>query len=201
MNAGPAGQGVVPAVEADDTQYVDDALYDDVLEFFRRNHMRDDWAEETPTAVADRVLSREARLLDGGRYEDWLAMFVPHCVYWVPSRVLVGDPRLEPSIHFDDHRRLADRIALIRTGFQHAQTPASRTTRSVSNVEAWQMGSDGIDVQSCVQIQEYRRDRHQSFVGRQLHRLESVGSDWRIQYRIVMLLDRDADQGNLTFIL
>jgi 3-phenylpropionate/cinnamic acid dioxygenase small subunit len=187
-------------MSVEEVLYITDELYEDVQSFFHLNHERGDPSELDPDAAV-RVLYREARLLDAGRYEEWLSMFSPYCVYWVPGQAVVGDPREEPSIHFDDHRRLGDRIALIRTGFQHAQRPPSRTTRIVTNVEAWRDEPACMDVQSCVLIEEYRKGLRQSFVGRQLHRLVADDTGWRILYRIVMLLDRDADQGNNTFIL
>ena len=92
--------------------YLDDAVYDDVLGFFREN---EDWsgpsADVDPSdAVA--ALTRESRTLDARDYEAWLALFAPKSIYWVPLNEVVGDPRVEPSVHFDDHRRLADRVAL-----------------------------------------------------------------------------------------
>ena len=58
----------------------------------------------------------------------------------------------------------------------------------VTNVEVWQDDRASMDVQSCVRIEEFRKGVRQSFVGRQLHRLVADGTEWRILYRILMLL-------------
>ena len=84
-----------------------------------------------------RLLEREARLLDQLRYDDWLAMYAPECVYWVPSTPQAGDPRREIAIMFDDRRRLEDRVYRLRTGFAWSQAPASRTVRLITNVEVF----------------------------------------------------------------
>ena len=32
-----------------------------------------------------RLLETEARLLEQNRLDDWLALYAPECVYWVPA--------------------------------------------------------------------------------------------------------------------
>ena len=91
--------------------YVSDALYRDLVANF--SEWQDDARAVTDVAVRDefrRLLEREARLLDQLRYDEWLAMYAPECVYWVPSTPSGGDPRREIAIMFDDRRRLEDRI-------------------------------------------------------------------------------------------
>ncbi len=180
---------------------LDDTRYDDVLAFFGVNVNWSGAAVATgDPGIAD-VVRREARALDARDYEGWLALFSPGCVYWVPRNDEVGDPRLEPSVHFDDYRRLADRVALIRTGHLHAQTPPSRTSRVLSEVECRQATADLADVHSSLIVHEQRRGRSQVYAGRQFHRLERTGQGWQIRYRVLLLVDRDVSQGNTTFIL
>ena len=108
--------------------YVNDALYRDLIANF--SDWQDDARAVTDVAVRDefrRLLEREARLLDQLRYDDWLAMYAPECVYWVPSTPNAGDPRREIAVMFDDRRRLEDRVYRLRTGFAWSQAPASRT--------------------------------------------------------------------------
>ncbi|HXW78075.1 MAG TPA: aromatic-ring-hydroxylating dioxygenase subunit beta [Acidimicrobiales bacterium] len=184
----------------EEVPYVDDDLYDDVLAFFRANVAWAGPAVDGPAEVLAAV-SREARVLDAREYETWLTLYAPTCIYWVPHHDIVGDPRVEPSLHFDDRRRMGDRVALLRTGYLHAQTPPSRTCRVVSNLECRDVGADVADVHSCLTVHEQRRDRKQLYVGRQFHRLERAQGEWKIRYRVLLLLDRDVSQGNTTFIL
>lgn len=189
-----------PFALLEDAPYVDDELYDDVLAFFRANA---DWAGPAVDcpAEASATVTREARVLDAREYELWLTLFAPRCVYWAPHHDVVGDPRVEPSLHFDDRRRMGDRVALLRTGYLHAQTPPSRTCRVVSNLECRDAGDDMVDVHSCLTVHEQRRERKQLYIGRQFHRLERFHDAWKIRYRVLLLTDRDVSQGNTTFIL
>jgi benzoate/toluate 1,2-dioxygenase beta subunit len=81
------------------------------------------------------LLERETRLLDQHRYEDWLKMFTPECVYWAPGRPDGGDPRTEIAVIFDDRRRLEDRVFRLCTGYAWSQAPRSRRSiaRKISN--------------------------------------------------------------------
>jgi 3-phenylpropionate/cinnamic acid dioxygenase small subunit len=183
-----------------DLPYVDDALYDDVVEFLQANLGWTGPGIDGPGDAAA-LIPREARVLDAREYEAWLSLFSDRCIYWVPRNNVVGDPRMEPSLHFDDRRRMGDRVALLRTGYLHAQTPPSRTCRVVSNLEVRHVDAGIADVHSCLTVHEQRRERKQLYVGRQLHRLERIEDTWRIKYRVLLLLDRDLSQGNTTFIL
>lgn len=185
--------------------YVDDELYDKLIEFSNTGRSRTGISDPSRAVEAELYLFREARLLDDRRYEDWLALFAPECIYWVPASVAPGDPRQETSIHLDDYRRLADRIALIRTGYLHAQTPPSRTRRMLTNVETWQQDEQTLLVRSNIAIWEYRHGVMRHYVGWQEHVL--TGADGgslearHIKYKCINLLNCDASHGNLTFIL
>ena len=80
--------------------YVNDALYRDLIGNF--SDWQDDARIVTDVAVRDefrRLLEREARLLDQLRYDDWLALYAPECVYWVPSTPNAGDPAARDRDH------------------------------------------------------------------------------------------------------
>ena len=42
-------------------------------------------AEPLDLARCERFLLHEARLLDDGKFDDWLALLTPDAWYWVPS--------------------------------------------------------------------------------------------------------------------
>ena len=118
--------------------YVTDAFYRELIAAFT-DWQRDELAIED-AVERDRfrmLLEREARLLDELRFDEWLALYTPECIYWVPATPGGGDPRREVAISFDDRRRMEDRIFRLRTGYAWSQAPKSRTVRMVSNVEVF----------------------------------------------------------------
>ena len=85
--------------------YVTDALYSELMAEFT------DWQTDG-RAIGDPaerdlfrgLIEREARVLDQLRYEEWLELFTPECIYWVPATPDGGDPRREVAVMFDDRR-------------------------------------------------------------------------------------------------
>lgn len=182
--------------------YINDAFYDELT---RGLH---DWYQEGPPVDPDTysncetLLFRESRLLDDGRLDDWLKLFVPECLYWIPSIVGGGDPRREVSIVFDDRRRLEDRIFWLQCGFAYSQTPQSRTSRLLGNVEAFQGSKPAsIRVRSNFVIHEFSRGKVRTLAGWYGHRLKKQNGQWKISQKMVNLIDCDQGQDNLTFLL
>ena len=183
--------------------YVDDALYRQLIADFT------DWQDDTQAvddaAVRDefrRLVEREARLLDQLRYDDWLAMYAPECVYWVPSTPQAGDPRREIAVMFDDRRRLEDRIYRLRTGFAWSQAPQSRTVRLISNVEVFAaVRDDARMLRSNFVISEFWDKETRTLTGWAGHRVVRSGGGWKIAAKQVNLLECDQAIRNLSIIL
>jgi benzoate/toluate 1,2-dioxygenase beta subunit len=183
--------------------YVNDALYRDLIAIF--SGWQDDARIVADVAVRDefrRLLEREARLLDQLRYDDWLALYAPECVYWVPSTPNAGDPRREIAIMFDDRRRLEDRVYRLRTGFAWSQAPASRTVRLISNVEVFSTASEAVRMlRSNFLISEFWGDETRLLAGWAGHRVIRKADGWTIQAKQVNLIDCDQPIRNPSIIL
>ena len=197
MSAQPARD---PSVSS---YYVTDAFYRSVAESFA-DWQRDDRAV-TDLAERDRfrmLVEQEARLLDQLRFDEWLALYTPECVYWVPTTPDAGDPRREVSISFDDRRRMEDRIYRLRTGYAWSQAPKSRTVRMISNVELFSTARRAVRmVRSNFLISEFRPDGVRFLSGWCGHRLIEQNGRWLIQARQVNLIDCDQNLRNPSIIL
>jgi 3-phenylpropionate/cinnamic acid dioxygenase small subunit len=182
--------------------YVSDALYRDLIAHF--TDWQDDARAVTDVAARDefrRLLEREARLLDQLRYDDWLSLYTPECIYWVPSTPRAGDPRREIAVMFDDRRRLEDRIYRLRTGFAWSQAPASRTVRLITNVEAFTTASDdACMLRSNFLISEFWGNETRLLTGWAGHRLVRDGGAWKIQAKQVNLIDCDQSIRNPSIV-
>ncbi|UGS33849.1 aromatic-ring-hydroxylating dioxygenase subunit beta [Capillimicrobium parvum] len=147
------------------------------------------------------LLYREARLLDEGRLEDWLELFVPECLYWMPMTPGGGEPTTEVTLAFDDRRRLEDRIAWLRSAYIWSQIPRSRTRRSITNIEVVQAQAPGeLLVRSNFVVHDVRPGYHATFPGWTAHRLRAEGDSWLIAIKQVNLLDSDQAHQNLSII-
>ncbi len=199
-----ATEGARSGGGAEPVRYVNDARYEQLYRLWHEVRKPDAF-EGLASDDAMALLVREARLLDDRHYDEWLSLYAPECLYWVPNRFEPADPRMESGIYLDDRRRMADRIALIRTGHLHAQTPPSRTRRMLSNAEQRRLPGGQVLVRSNVVLWEYRKGTLRTYAGWQCHEI-TPGPDGDlarglIATKILSFLDCDAPQGNYTFIL
>jgi benzoate/toluate 1,2-dioxygenase subunit beta len=150
----------------------------------------------------ERFLYREARLLDEGQLDEWLALFTPDAYYWIPCNANDVDPTRHVSLIYDDRQHLEDRIWRIKSGWAHAQDPPSHTRRIVGNVEPRPGGIEGeLSVSSTFILVELRRGAQSLFAGRYEHRLRREADAWRIAFKKVELLNNDEPIDSLTFIV
>ena len=154
-------------------------------------------ADSELSAVASPVLLHEARLLDAGRFEDWLAGWTDDAVLWVPLSA-PAHPGADQSLLLDDRRRLAERVEWRRDPSAWGQQPPSRTTRIVGSVEAW-AAPGGLVARSTLLIDELRHGRSQQIAGVQIHEL--VGDDLRRRTKILVVPALGTGVRNPSFLL
>lgn len=190
-----------PAVESG--AYVTDARYARLVQL---------WQQATGPQVAGTVaadievaqlLYREARLLDERLFDEWLAQYTAQCMLWVPAQPEPVDPRLATGIYLDDRRRMGDRVAMVRTGHLHAQTPPSRTRRMLTNAEQWvDAQTNCVVARANLVIWEHRKGQTRAWPGYEVvETTRSTTGSLLIANKIICLLERDAPQGNYAFIL
>ena len=180
--------------------HVDGDWYDELDRY--RQILADEW----PTApiddwyAAQSFLTAEARLIDEGRFNDWLDLFTGDCLYWVPVTPGGGDPRTEVSHAFDDHRRLTDRVYWLRTGLAYSQLPASRTRRLITGVETTDLDADTRVIRSNFVIHEFRAGVAKTYIGWYGHVLRRSEEGWRIRLKTANLIDSEQYHENLTLV-
>ena len=138
--------------------YVDDAFYRDLAADFTDWQREDRRLGDPAVLEACRaMLHLEARLLDQGRFEDWLALFADACLFWIPGSP-GGDPKREIAVAFDDRRQLEGRIFRLRTVMPvavRARAPAGSSPRGSVPRESERSACPlGFQIRSCE-----RRDR------------------------------------------
>jgi 3-phenylpropionate/cinnamic acid dioxygenase small subunit len=160
-----------------------------------------DTMERLSAAAAEAFLVREARLLDEGRFEDWLALFTADAWYWLPSQPDQSNPKDTVSLIYDDRRLLETRVRRLRSAFIHAQQPASRTSRIVANVTLEGEKGGVQRVRSKLQLVEFRRDRQRLFAATCWHGLVPDGAGWRIAWKRVDLVNCDGELDGLVILV
>src|SRR5262245_759517 len=143
-------------------------------------------------AECEQFLVHEARLLDEGRFDEWLSLFMADAWYWVPSEPNQASPRDTVSLIYDDRRLLETRVRRLASPRIYSQEPRSRTSRMVSNVSIEDSDKTACTVRSKFLMVEYRREAQRLFAGTALHRLVQADGLILIASKRVNLLNCDA---------
>jgi len=146
----------------------------------------------------EQFLIHEARLLDDGKFEDWLALFAPDAWYWVPSEPGQPDPLETVSLIYDDRRLLETRVRRLASPRMYSQEPRSRTSRIVGNVTIETSDRNACTTRSKFMMIEYRREQQRIFAGTALHRLVQAGGRIMIAWKRVDLVNCDAPLDGIT---
>jgi 3-phenylpropionate/cinnamic acid dioxygenase small subunit len=147
----------------------------------------------TAAAEIEQFLYHEASLLDGGRLEEWLALFTDDATYWIPLEAGQADPIATSSIVYDDRRLLEVRVRQARHPRAHARVPAARTVHQVGNVRV--LADDGREatVASSLVMVEYRAERQRLWAATVEHRLRRTADGLRIAAKRVDLVNSEAE--------
>ena len=149
----------------------------------------------------ERLLFREARLMDEGGYDEWLSLWTDDAIYWVPCNHDDIDPMREVSLIYDDRVRLGERVDRLKSGSVLAQQPKPRMRRVVSNIEV--TGREGAEaaVQSNFVLGIARAAGQQFWMGRSIHRLRRSGEVLKIAHKKVLLINSDIEMPLLQFLI
>ena len=139
------------------------------------------------------LLFHEARLLDQGRLDEWLALFTDDLTYWVPLEANQSDPRTTVSIIYNDRRLLEVRVRQFKHPRAHARVPAPRTVHQVSNVLVLEDDGREILVASTLVMVEYRKERQRVWGARIEHRLRRTVDGLRIAAKRVDLVNSESE--------
>lgn len=157
----------------------------------------------------EQFLFREARLLDEGKFREWLALLADDIRYWMPTMgrryraiskamTLVSAAQCverefssesEVAILDESKESLERRIARLESGMAWAEDPPSHTCHIISNVAVTEGDPDReVTVHSNFVLYRTRSESEQDFyVGRRQDVLRRASGDWLIAYRKILL--------------
>jgi benzoate/toluate 1,2-dioxygenase beta subunit len=137
----------------------------------------------------------EARLLDAGRFEEWLKLYEPQGIYWIPSQPGQTDQLNVASIVYEDHAILSIRVQRLLEARALVLTPMPRTTHLVSNIEAEQTDDGEFAVDATFICVEHQADQQRIYSGRHSYQLACRDDSFRIKMKRVALMNSDGVHG------
>lgn len=147
-------------------------------------------------------VAHEADLADARAYDEWLRLWSPNAVYWVPCNLDDYDPKQHVSIIYDDYQRLKERCFRLSSEGALAQEPPSRLCSVMGHVDvAVDAGNQEITAKTKMVLVEVRPGTKNIYGARCEYRLEETEDAFSMLSKKVILLENDEALGNLTFIL
>ncbi len=145
---------------------------------------------DTLRAVAQ-FLYRQAEILDGKRWAEFIELFTDDGIYWMPAspEQTTGDG--VPSIFFENRDLMTIRMHRITHPHAWSQAPAWGTSHLIGNVAIeHEDGKTGdVVVRSRFHMMEYRRDASRHFAGSTVHHLKKTRDGYRIKLQRVDMVN------------
>lgn len=152
---------------------------------------------ESPNTTLIELLHTEALYLDEQRWQEWLSLYEPDAVYWVPAwkddHLPTNDPSSEISLIYAAGRhRLEERVKRATGTKSLASQPLPRTMHCISNpiVSAGASGDAWLVRSYCVtHIYDLRTETLRSAASRCEHTLVMRDGQPRIARKKALLLN------------
>jgi 3-phenylpropionate/cinnamic acid dioxygenase small subunit len=117
----------------------------------------------------EQFLYLQAELLDGKHWQEWIDLFAPDGVYWMPVAPEQTEWESSPSIFIEDKLMMEIRKGRISHPNAWSQAPQWETSHLVSHVTIESTEGATLTVRSRFQMMELRRDVIRHFGGSYRH--------------------------------
>lgn len=142
---------------------------------------------------AEQFLYRQAALLDDKQWQDWIDLFTPDGIYWMPPDASYKTWDGQPAIFAEDRNLMNVRMKRVLHPDAWSQRPLWGTNHVVSNVIVDKAAKNGdLVVRSRFHMMELRRDDVRHFAGQYLHHLKKTKGGYRIKLQRVDMTNAQA---------
>jgi len=140
----------------------------------------------------EQFLYHQADLLDSKKWQDYIDLFTPDGVYWVPADPAHKTWEGMPAIFAEDKNLMTVRMKRVLHPDAWSQRPNWSTNHVVSNVVIQKETKNGIEVRSRFHMMELRRDDVRHFAGTYLHTLKKTKDGFKIKLQRVDMTNAQA---------
>lgn len=145
---------------------------------------------------------QEARMLDEGRYDEWLSLWLESAIYWMPLDYKQSDPINATSLLYEDHFMLRLRVERLNGARTFSQKPKSRCHHVLQRpfVDVFEPLEGRFQTNTSVHYVETRLDEQILLALTVTHDLKIDDGKLKIAGKKVELLNSDAAFGNIQLL-
>ena len=141
----------------------------------------------------EQFLYRQAEFLDRKQWQDWVDLFAPDGIYWMPPDASYKTWDGQPAIFAEDNNLMTVRMLRVLHPDAWSQRPLWETNHIVSNVMILKTAKNGdLEVRSRFHMLEMRRDDIRHFAGSYLHQLKKTRNGYAIMLQRVDMTNAQA---------
>ena len=151
--------------------------------------------------AAEAFIALEADLLDHAEYQQWLDLWDDGGLYIIP--IGEGDD-FEDRLNYayDDAAMRRMRVARLTSGQSMSANEAARTVRVTGRYRLLDSSADDVVNIRCAQtLTEYRRETLRTYAANVTFVLKPCDDGFRIQKKVVRLINSDGALAGLTYLL
>ena len=142
----------------------------------------------------------EAWMLDQGQFADWIDLWLPDAIYWMPLNWNQQDPVNETSLLYEDNFMLRLRVERLQGARTFSQKPKSRCHHVLNRPRIVNLGEDSVTLVTQCHYVETRLDEQMLLALTIRHDLKRVDGRIRIAGKRVDILNCDAAFGNIQLL-
>ena len=145
---------------------------------------------------------QEARMLDEGRYDEWLSLWLESGIYWMPLDYKQSDPINATSLLYEDHFMLRLRVERLNGVRTFSQKPKSRCHHVLQRpfVDIFEPSEGRFQTNTSMHYVETRLDEQILLALTVTHDLKIDDGKLKIAGKKVELLNSDAAFGNIQLL-
>jgi 3-phenylpropionate/cinnamic acid dioxygenase small subunit len=140
----------------------------------------------------EQFLYQQSELLDTKRWQDWVDLFTPDGIYWMPPDASYKTWDGQPAIFAEDKNLMTVRMNRVLHPDAWSQRPLWETNHVVSNVVIEKSSAKGVTVRSRFHMMELRRDDVRHFAGSYRHELVKTKTGYKIKLQRVDMTNAQA---------
>jgi 3-phenylpropionate/cinnamic acid dioxygenase small subunit len=140
----------------------------------------------------EQFLYRQSELLDTKKWREWIDLFSPDGIYWMPPAPEYKTWEGQPAIFSEDKNLMTVRMNRVLHPDAWSQRPLWETNHVVSNVVITKESKTEVFARSRFHMMELRRDDVRHFAGSYLHHLKKTKDGFKIKLQRVDMTNAQA---------
>ncbi|AQY65349.1 MULTISPECIES: aromatic-ring-hydroxylating dioxygenase subunit beta [Pseudomonas] len=144
---------------------------------------------------------QEGDMLDHSEYDAWLALWAQKGTYIIPIDPCEEDFENSLNYAYDDAHMRELRVQRLIGGESISTTPRPRTVRTISRFRVLFNDGEFVTVRCAQNLREFRKDVLKHYSSDTVYELQRSGESFKIQRKLIRLINSDDTLAGIGYIL